>query len=251
MRIAQWLALTTLSVVVSACARMEAAHFEARPGQDAIIRDGQPAIVSRLKNSIVIVRPASRQFQAGRRPVYVVAMYNLTNAPLQFSVASVSVTQRLNGQMVALKVYNYDELVGEERRRQAVQALATGLAAAGNSMSAANAGYYHGTANVYGSGGMATVNVSGYDPTAAAIAQNRAAAQNEAMIADTIATGQRNMDMLEHSVIKDNTLLSGEWYGGQLQFDPPAGSGGKSYTITVPVGSDVHQIEVTQEAIAS
>jgi hypothetical protein len=177
-------------------------------------------------------------------------MYNLTNAPLQFAVANVSVGQMRDGQMVALKVYTYDELVGEEKRRQAFQALATGLAAAGNSMSAANAGYYNGTATVYGPRGVSTVNVSGYDPTAAAIAQNRAAAQNDAMIANTIATGQRNMDVLERSAIKDNTLLPGEWYGGQLQFDAPGGSGAKSYVITLPVGGDVHQIEVTQDAIA-
>ena len=251
MRLAQWGACAALAAVLSGCARMEAVRFEARPGQEAIIRDGQPAIVSRLKNSIVIVRPASRQFQAGRRPVYVVAINNLTNAPQQFSVARISVVQKLNGQIAALKVYTYDELVGEERRRQAIQTFATGLAAAGNAMSAANAGYYNSTANVYGPGGVATVNVSGYDPTAAAVAQNRAAAQNDAMIANTIATGQRNLDVLERSVIKDNTLLPGEWYGGQLQFDPPAGSSGKSYVITLPVGGEVHQIEVAQEAIAS
>jgi hypothetical protein len=245
------IAAVALAVAVSGCARMETAHFDARAGQQALVRDGQPAIVSRLKNSIVIVRPASRQFQAGKRPVYVVAMYNLTNAALQFAVANVGVTQTVEGQAVALRVYTYDELVTEEKRRQAFQAVATGLAVAGNSMQAANAGYYHGTANVYGPNGAATVNVSGYDPTAAAIAQNRAAVQNDAMIANTVATGQQNMDMLERSVIKDNTLLPGEWYGGQLQFDPPAGKDGKRYVITIPVGNDVHQIEVTQEAIAS
>src|SRR6516225_4143698 len=88
-----------LAAAVAGCARMETAHFEARPGQQALVRDGQPAIVSRLKNSIVIVRPASREFQAGTRPVYVVAINNLTNAPQQFSVAKVSVVQRLNGQI--------------------------------------------------------------------------------------------------------------------------------------------------------
>jgi len=33
------------------------------------------------------------------------------------------------------------------------------------------------------------------------------------MIAATVETGQRNMAVLEQSVIKDNTLMSGEWYG--------------------------------------
>ncbi|WP_407179547.1 hypothetical protein [Bradyrhizobium sp. STM 3562] len=40
------------------------------------------------------------------------------------------------------------------------------------------------------------------------------------MIAATVETGQRNMAVLEQSVIKDNTLMPGEWYGGQLHLAP-------------------------------
>ena len=43
------------------------------------------------------------------------------------------------------------------------------------------------------------------------IAQNNAAVQNEAMFAATIEKGQRNMAALEQTVIKDNTLMPGEW----------------------------------------
>jgi hypothetical protein len=88
MRNAWWMGMCA-AVAVAGCAQMETAHFQAKPGQEAIVRDGQPAMVSHLKNSIAIVRPASRQFQAGRRPVYVVAMYNLTNASLQLPRRSV------------------------------------------------------------------------------------------------------------------------------------------------------------------
>jgi hypothetical protein len=115
-------------------------------------------------------------------------------------------------------------------------------------MSAANAGHYNTSATVYGPNGISTVNVSGYDPAAAAIAQQNAAVQNEAMIASAVETGQRNLAILERSVIKDNTLFPGEWYGGQLQFESPEGSGPKAYVITVQVGADVHQINVLQSA---
>jgi hypothetical protein len=60
---------------------------------------------------------------------------------------------------------------------------------------------------VNGPNGVTTVSVRGYDPTAAAIAQNRAAAQNEAMISNVVEIGQQNLANLERSVIKDNTLL--------------------------------------------
>ncbi len=73
------------------------------------------------------------------------------------------------------------------------------------------------------------------------------------MIANTVEAGRRNLANLEGSVIKDNTLLPGEWYGGQLHFEAPQASSGKSksYVISIPVGSDVHEIEVVQETVRS
>ena len=43
------------------------------------------------------------------------------------------------------------------------------------------------------------------------------------------------MAALEKMVIKDNTLMPGEWYGGQLHLAPPTDKGGaqKSYTIII------------------
>lgn len=225
---------------------MEVAEFQPTPGQQTLIRDGIPVIYSRQRESLVLFRPAFRQFRAGRRPVYVLALYNLRNAPLQFRVANVHVAQIQDGQLSELKVYTYDQLVQEEHDRQTIQAIGVGLAAAGNAMSAASAGNYNATAVVNSPQGLTTVNVRGYDPAAAAIAQNRAAAQNEAMISNAIETGQRNLATLERTVIKDDTLLPGEWYGGLLQFDAPVGSAPKSYNITVQIGSDTHQISVTQ-----
>ena len=51
--------------------------------------------------------------------------------------------------------------------------------------------------------------------TATAIAEGNSNAQNDA-IAATIEQGQVNMARLEQSVIKDNTLMPSERYGGQL-----------------------------------
>jgi hypothetical protein len=73
------------------------------------------------------------------------------------------------------------------------------------------------------------------------------------LIANAVATGQANMAALEKGVIKDNTLLPGEWYGGQLHFAPPESdaSGPKTYRITIPIAADVHEIEVSQGAVTS
>lgn len=56
------------------------------------------------------------------------------------------------------------------------------------------------------------------------------------------------MAVLERSIIKDNTLLPGEWYDGQLHLQAPSSDDGpmKIYTITVLVGADPHEISVVQ-----
>jgi hypothetical protein len=37
------------------------------------------------------------------------------------------------------------------------------------------------------------------------------------MISSAVETGQRNLVNLERTVIKEDTLLPGEWYGGTAQ----------------------------------
>ncbi|MET3993360.1 hypothetical protein ABID65_005012 [Bradyrhizobium sp. S3.9.2] len=236
--------------VVALCAALggcvtnaETVQFRpSNPQQQALMRDGQPALVSRQKGSLVLVRPASRQVHANGRPVFVVAINNLSKGPVDFRVAQVEATQHVAGSDYAMQVVTFEMLMQEEKNRQVAAAVFTGLAAAGNAYSASQAGYGHYTTP---SGRTGTF----YSPTAAAIAQTNASAQNEAMIAATVETGQRNMAVLEQSVIKNNTLMPAEWYGGQLHLAPPVASdagGPKTYTIVITVGTDRHVIDIAQ-----
>ena len=241
-----------LAGLCAGCVTTETVQFQAAADQQSLVRDGKPALVSTRQNSMVIVRPASRQFQIGGRPVFVVGIYNRSAKPLNFRVDDVSVTQDVNGVQANLKVLTYEKLVREEETRQAFRAVGAGFAAAGNSISASQAGYYHSNSTIYGPRGTYQVSTTGYSPTAAAIAQSNATAANNQLIGETIAQGQANLAQLERSVIKDNTLLSREWYGGQLHIQPLMSEGGtmKHYTVTVLVGADRHIIRIAQGAKA-
>jgi hypothetical protein len=235
------------AAVVGGCVTTETVQFQPRADQQAITRDGVPGLVSTRKNSIVIARPAAREFQIGRRPVFVLAIYNRSKGPEEFRVSNISVMQNINGNDAQLKVITYEELVSEEKTRQTVAAIATGLAVAGNALSASQAGYYNANSTVYTPRGAYQVHTAGYSPAAASIAQSNADAQNAELISATIERGQANMATLERAVIKDNTLMPGEWYGGQLHIAPLASQdGSKKYTISVAVGSDLHEIQISQ-----
>jgi hypothetical protein len=176
-----------------------------------------------------------------------VGINNLSKSPLEFRVADIQAMQSVNGEVAQLKVITYEDLNQEERNRQIASALLVGLAAGANAAAASQAGYYNSTSTVSGPRGTYTVNTTGYSPTAAAIAQSNASVQNDAMISATIERGQANLVNLERSVMKDNTLLPGEWYGGQLHIQPLAQSSEtKYYNIVLMVGPDRHEIEIAQ-----
>jgi hypothetical protein len=242
-----------LAAVCSGCASHEVATFQARPGQQSIMRDGQAALVSRARNSLVMVSPAARQFTSRGRPVFVVGIYNLSPTPQDFRVADVIATQVVNQQTFQLQVIPYESLVQEERNRQVAAAVLTGIAAGANAVSAANAGYYNSSSTVYTPHGAYQVNTTGYSPTANAIAQANASAQNEAMISATIERGQQNMAVLERSVIKDDTVMPGEWYGGQLVLQALAAAeprdAPRTYSIALLVGQDRHVIDIVQSPV--
>jgi hypothetical protein len=239
------LGIVALGAALSGCVtNNETVQFRtSNPQQQAMMRDGQPALVSRQKSSVVLIRPASRQLQANGRPVFVVGINNFGKTPVDFRVAEVEATQRVGTSEYAMQVVTFEMLQQEEKNRQVAMAILTGVAGAANAYSASRAGY----------GSYTTPNGrtgTFYSPTAAAIAQNNAAAQNEAMFAATIERGQQNMAQLEQTVIKDNTLMPGEWYGGQLHLAPPTDQSGaqKVYSIVIMVGNDRHVIEVAQGA---
>jgi hypothetical protein len=56
-------------LTLAACVTNETVSFRANdPNQQAIMHDGQSALVSRQKSSLVLVRPASRGIETGGRP---------------------------------------------------------------------------------------------------------------------------------------------------------------------------------------
>ena len=211
------------------------------PRQQAMMRDGQPALVSRQKNSLVLVRPAVAPIASERTTGVRRRHQQRRKAADRISRCPVEAIQHVGGSDFGMQIVTFEMLQQEEKNRQVARAVLAGVAGAANAYSASQAG--HGTYTTP-SGRTGTF----YSPTAAVIAQNNAAVQNEAMFAATIETGQRNMAALEQTVIKDNTLMPGEWYGGQLHIAPPTDQAGgqKSYTIVITVGQDRHVVDVNQ-----
>jgi hypothetical protein len=240
------------ALALSACMQ-ETVRFQAKPTQQSMVRDGQPALISQKQNSLVMIRPAFRRFASGDRPVFVVAVRNLTKAPLDFSMRNIAVTQVAGAATLPMKVFSYEDLVAEEETRQVFAAILVGAAAGANAAVASQAGYRTRTTTVHAPGASYSYRTATYSPSAAIAAQKRATRQSQRLIDAAIKDGNANLAALEREVIKDNTLLPGEWYGGTLHVAAPAeaegASGAKSYAIAMTIGPDRHEIDVVQEGV--
>lgn len=240
------------ALACSACMQ-ETVRFRASPEQQAIMRDGQPALISRKKNSLVMIRSAQRRFTGGSRPVFVVAMRNVTKKPIDFSVGNVTVTQTAGADSMSMKVFSYEDLVAEEEDRQMVTGLLVAAASATDLALATQAGYRTTTTTENSPSGTYTYSSRTYSPSRALGAYRSAIRRSQSMINAASRGARGNLAALEREVIKDNTLMPGEWYGGTLHVEAPADTGGaagpKRYAISMTVGPDRHEIGVVQEGV--
>jgi len=87
-----------------------------------------------------------------------------------------------------------------------------------------------------------------YDPARAYAAQSLNNAQTAANFAATEAQGQQRLGELQNTILKDNTVLPGEWIGGIVVLDRPAkaADGVARYQIDILFGDEVHSFAVNQ-----
>lgn len=249
--------LAGIVLALAGCNSIQQYSFQPGSGQMVINRDGLQGIVSRKARSVVVVSNARRGPAVGYRRV-AVGIQNISNAPLNFNFGDVEIYQTKNGDPTRpMTVVTYERLVNEEKTRQVIGAILLGAAAGANAYAASQAGHgtAYGTVNTTSYGRYGTYNstsnvaVNYYDPGINYAAQANAAAQNAQMMANASANAEQNLAALENGVIKSNTMMPGEWYGGQLFFEAPTAMGEqadlKTFLIRIRVGADVHQFNVT------
>lgn len=157
-----------------------------------------------------------------------------------------------------VRIITYEQLVHEEKRREAWAAVAAGFAAASNNMAAANSGYYSGTAHysgsTYGSFGstpysantFGTATYSGYNAGQAAAAQSVANAQNQATFAQMAENNAARMQALK-VYMRTTTIDPQQMFGGAVTFElPSAVRDSKTdvpVTFVVMINAEEHKFE--------
>lgn len=219
-------------------------------GERSVFQDGQNTIISTQLNTVAVT-PRSNRIKSGDQGAFVIAVHNGLTNDLVFSTENVSASDTVNGRVEALHVYTYDQLVAQEKRRQAWAAFAVALAGATDSINAANAGYSHtyGTysGSAYASNGVSAYGYGNYSSTtynyaAAQAAQNVANANTSARFAALAEQGQENLRALSSAILKKQTVFPGTWYGGVVMVSlPSVTSTRQQVRLDVEVGGEHHE----------
>jgi hypothetical protein len=247
--------LVAAAFLLASCASQERVSLLAGEGQQSVIRDGDSALIS-AKQNVVMIRPVSGSVYAGDRPAFAILIGNMT--PQRIDFVPPMIRASLSGAGYAghpIKVFSYEELVKEEHRRQVAGAVFAGLAGVARGMNAANAGYSNTYGSVslsdnYGNRAYGTYSATTYDSYRAYSAQQLATAQTSVDFQNLRATGEANLARLQGSIIKSNTILPGEMYGGQVVLEPVKHKRNETitYVIAVNLPGETHTFTIQHSA---
>lgn len=229
--------------------------MQLNPGADQIARmeSGVAAVDSTTPGSSI--RLIQAEGDVKKRGSIGILVMNQSDRPFNFGAENVT-AKLADGTPV--EIITYERLVKEEKRRQMWRAVAAGMAAAGNSMSAANSGYYSGYGSYsgstfgtigstpYNSMTTGTVMVSGYNYGQAQAAQSAANLQNQANFARMADQNAASMKALK-AYMRTTTVDPQQMFGGSLLFElPKAARGSKAdvpVTFVVTVNGEQHSFE--------
>lgn len=232
----------------------------ASEGQKSIFKDGRNTLLS-IKQNTVAVAPKDETVTSGQRGDFIIAVNNGTSQDIIFSSADVTAFTNINSQLTMLKVFGYDELVAEEKKRQKRAAFAAALQGVSDSMNATNAGYsntygtYSGSA--FSNNGNSAYSYGSYSSTtynyaAAQAARNAAQARSEARMARIDAEGRENLRNLSSTILKKETIFPGAWHGGIVKVElPKVSEQPQEVDLVVDIAGEKHKFRFIEEKVVS
>ena len=229
--------------------------------QRIVYEDGKAVVYSKKDNLVAVALPSS--VESMERFRMYVQVGNGSKESFNFSPNYVMAAEAVGTPLKqGLRVWTYDDLVAEQKRKQMWMVVAATLAAAGNSMAAANAGYSHtygsysgsSSGNIYGTSYSTYGNNYAFDAThrgsyssttydgyKAYMAREVAEAKNERMMQSIMANSQAAMQELSKNILKTNTVEPGGICGGLIAVDGPRVHDHPTYMeIEVEAGEEIH-----------
>lgn len=237
-----WIAAFCLLPLAACSPAKDTISLSATGNQQAIVRDGVPALVSSKKH-VVFLRPTDSQQLSNDRPRFVVAMYNRGKAAATFNFASIQ-AQSARPVRTTLRVYSHAELAQEVEDQRNTALFLSALSGVAGAVSASQAGYTHTTGSIGGTSYSAT----SYSPALAQAAGDANVRRTANDMASIQGQAEGMLSQLQASILKDHTLMPGEWHGGVIVLQPPekGDAGAAEYTVSLVFDGEEHTFTINQ-----
>lgn len=221
------LTVATCAAMLAGCVTTDRVSFTpTSASQMPLFRDGRSAIASTIGATRVVLSPKLRQQNRGQRPIFVVAIQNGGNQPVNFTLAGVSAEISGPGATRHLHVISYEQLV-QEAQAEAMAGLILGVALIGAGAAVSSGRPTYSNAVLAGS-------LTG------------------AGVGTMIGSAERSEEAIarfEETVMKDHTIMPGEWFGGQMHLQAPSDippDQVANYRLTIRLGNDAHVFDIVQ-----
>jgi hypothetical protein len=245
-----WVAAFCGLVLCGCSAPKDAYTLTPSNNQQAVVRDGVPALVSSRKH-VVFLRPLASHQVSYARPRFVVALLNRGKAPATLKVSDI-IVESTRPRRAKMRVFTHAELAQEVETQRNTQLVLGALSAAAGAYSAAQSGYSQTTGSYSGTGpygsSYGTYSATTYNPAVAQVAAEANAERAASNLAGIEAQAQGKLAELQATVIKDHTLMPGEWHGGVIVLAPPekGEAEGAEYSISITFDGEQHSFTVSQ-----
>lgn len=255
MRLISFLLLLPALSTLNGCVTYGRISAVAQGEQKEIFRDGRQALYSPKTHIVTVGLPVDK-VQSGTRVDFALVVRNGSDRDVVFSTEDITIATQGKAETENVKVFSHEELVAEEKTRQAWMLAAAAMQGISASVNAANAGYsntygtYSGSAysntgrTAYGQG---TYSATTYNPALAAMAQSAAQTESNLRIAQIAEQGRGNLATLASAILKKETIFPGGWHGGLVRVQmPPAQDEPTEFLFTVKVGGEPHIFRLIQ-----
>jgi hypothetical protein len=240
--------LTLLALsVLSGCA--STVKISALPGNDTeqIFRAGIPSLMSKKKH-VVMISPEAMTRPNSSRPTFILSVTNLTDKSIE--VDTTSVTASLDGK--SLKVFTFDEVQAEIKRRQAISAALVAFGGALQASAAQQQASYSQYGGQYNTGAYSgTYQGWSYNPAAGQAAANAVNMQTQQNLSSIRQSGESALREAASNLLQRTTLLPGKSYGGKVVFANVSveKEGGRELIIDVDLRDEVHSFRFLESVL--
>ncbi len=258
-----------LTFLAAGCATKVKITADPKGNQQQVYQDGRSGLVSKKKH-VVTVSPLQAVFKQDGRAKFVVALQNRSKKPFDVSTDNImaegkkyrtetvpdpskpdaktsSVERTVVSATIPLKIYTYEELDEEidrkETQRKILAVLAGSLASVGSDSGyRQTTGSYTYESNRYGGpSGYGSYSETTYDYAAAAQSRRENEARTERLMGRIEEKAKIDKAEIQKTLLKRQTVMPGQWYGGTVVMDAPILSEPKSgIVIHISLGNDEH-----------